>query len=196
MLRRVLLALVASAAALSAPKARAPITAAPAAIRRRRARAGRRAADVSLPEVEGVALGPLPPRASRWSRRRLLPLASKRRRRWAAAPAHRRRLPARGRRPRVRAFEKNTLAVRRAAGAKALARALSEHGRPPMGARARPACSPRGAQRLRRRPRPSCPAPTSGPRISRGAWPRRRAPGARVALGAINKRHTDQDAKT
>merc|ERR1719155_140476 len=50
MLRRVLLALVAGAAALSAPKARAPIKAAPAAL-----------ADVSfVEEIEGVALGLLP----------------------------------------------------------------------------------------------------------------------------------------
>ena len=56
MLRRVLLALVAGAAALSAPKARAPIKAAPAAIA-----AAAALADVSfVEEVEGVALGLLP----------------------------------------------------------------------------------------------------------------------------------------
>ena len=55
MLRRVLLALVASAAALSAPKARAPIKAAPAAV------AAAALADVSfVEEIEGVALGLLP----------------------------------------------------------------------------------------------------------------------------------------
>merc|ERR1719201_2863643 len=58
MLRRVLLALVAGAAALSAPKARAPIKAAPAAAALAPAAA---LADVSfVEEVEGVALGLLP----------------------------------------------------------------------------------------------------------------------------------------
>ena len=62
MLRRVLLALVAGAAALSAPKARAPIKAAPAAIAAAAALAPAAAlADVSfVEEVEGVALGLLP----------------------------------------------------------------------------------------------------------------------------------------
>ena len=62
MLRRVLLALVASAAALSAPKARAPIKAAPAAVAAAAALAPAAAlADVSfVEEIEGVALGLLP----------------------------------------------------------------------------------------------------------------------------------------
>ena len=62
MLRRVLLALVASAAALSPPKARAPIKAAPAAVAAAAALAPAAAlADVSfVEEVEGVALGLLP----------------------------------------------------------------------------------------------------------------------------------------
>ena len=62
MLRRVLLALVAGAAALSAPKARAPIKAAPAAVAAAAALAPAAAlADVSfVEEIEGVALGLLP----------------------------------------------------------------------------------------------------------------------------------------
>ena len=62
MLRRVLLALVAGAAALSAPKARAPIKVAPAVAAAAAALAPAAAlADVSfVEEVEGVALGLLP----------------------------------------------------------------------------------------------------------------------------------------
>ena len=62
MLRRVLLALVASAAALSAPQARAQIKAAPAAVAAAAALAPAAAlADVSfVEEIEGVALGLLP----------------------------------------------------------------------------------------------------------------------------------------
>jgi len=62
MLRRVLLALVAGAAALSAPKARPQIKAAPAAVAAAAALAPAAAlADVSfVEEIEGVALGLLP----------------------------------------------------------------------------------------------------------------------------------------
>ena len=61
MLRRVLLALVAGAAALSAPKARAPIKVAPAVAAAAALAPAAALADVSfVEEVEGVALGLLP----------------------------------------------------------------------------------------------------------------------------------------